>query len=368
MRIESTHDLIDRLSGLSSTIRAMDFASDIDDEPLASHMYNFANRAQALEEVAMTVHTLTADLGLSAEKVRAVVKPLLSDRTFYGAYHELGVYRWLNYRGVDYEPQPEVTRGETLNQGGPTELDGRFSDADVYFDIKSFGFQYHLKEEYRAKLEQELSARVVIDGSMSNSLRDIRTIALQDEAGFATVSDDLRNARRFQIRELNWDIKIPAKHERVTIETTTTNPYQLAAENRHYPFNFAKQFTRNRPFLLIFAYDHLFNGPLHINFANHADILFRSMCRRVFVQFQSDTTPISCLGRGYARSIDGTMPLRELASLLSGILFINLSNEQSWLYTNPNAVNTISHHRVQEMFNFDFPPQMQQDDFAHDTY
>ena len=92
------------------------------------------------------------------------------------------------------------------------------------------------------------------------------------------------------------------------------------------------------------------------------------MCRRVFVQFQSATTPISCLGRGYARSIDGTMPLKELASLLSGILFINLSNKQSWLYTNPNAVNAISQHHFEEMFNFDFPTQMRQDDFAHDNY
>ena len=247
MSIKSTHDLIDRLCGLSCTIRAMNFASDIGNEPLEPHMYNFANRTAALEEVVMTVHTLTADLGLSAEKVRAVVKPLLSGRNFYGAYHELGVYRWLNNCGVNYEPQPEVAPGETLNQGGAIELDGRFSDAGVYFDIKSLGFQYHLKEEYRAKLEQELSARVAIDGSMSNSLRDIRTIALEDRLGFATVLNDLRSACRSQIRELNWDIRIPSKHERVTRETTTTNPYQLAAENCYYPFNFAKQFTRNFP-------------------------------------------------------------------------------------------------------------------------
>ena len=368
LRIKSSHDLICRLSDLSATISAMDLAADVADQRLAGHMYSFANRPQALEEVATTVYTLTADLGLSPEKARAVVKPLLSDRTFGGAYHELGVYRWLNYRGVRYEPQPELAAGETLNQGGPTGLDGKFSFADVYFDIKSFGFQYHLKEQYRAQLAQQLSARVVINGSMNNALRDIKTVALEDRPRFATTVDELKKTGLSRISELRWDIRVPRDGDPITMETTTTNPYEVADENRYYPFNFAKQFTRNSAFLLVFAYDYLFNGPLHVNFADHADILFRSMCRRAFIQFQSDKRQISSLGKGYARRIDGRTTLGDLARLLSGVLFIDISNECSRLYTNPNAVNPITVHRREEMFDFDLPPNMHLDDFVHDNY
>lgn len=86
------------------------------------------------------------------------------------------------------------------------------------------------------------------------------------------------------------------------------------------------------------------------------------------MQSRSDSRPVSALGTAYAKRIDGNLSVAHVASLLSAVLFVNVQNRKSWFYTNPNAANPISRHRVDEMFDFDFPPKMHRDDFAHDNY
>ena len=366
--ITTLHGVIRRLSALSNSIDGNNLLSkfaDTDLLPDFPDMYNFANRPQALHEIATTVHTLTADLGLPNDKLPAVLNPLFKQQNFYGAYHELGAYRWLNYSGVEYEPQPRLESGQLLNQGGgQTDLDGRFVHAEVYFDIKSFGFEHEVKEAYRKRLANALGVDVIIDGSMNNAIDDIGSAF----ARFDTAVDELQKSGRSQIKDLDWDIRIRKPDERIATEITWTRPYHVAEENCYYPLIHAKQFTRSVPFLLVFAFDHMFNGPLHVNFADHADILFRSICRRTFMQSRSDSRPASALGTAYAKGIDANLPVSDIAGLLSAVLFVNVQNRKSWLYTNPNAVNPIPRHRLDEMFGFDFPPKMHLDDFANDNY
>lgn len=365
--IKTLHDVIRRLSELSNLVDADDLLSKntnfdlIDDFP---DMYNFANRPQALHEVVTTVHTLTSDLGLPTDKLPAVLNPLFKEHTFYGAYHELAAYRWLNYSGVQYTPQPKLAAGQLLNQGGPTDLDGHFTYANVYFDIKSFGFEYAIKEAYRRRLTRALGTDVIIDGSMNNAIDDISAAFTQID----TTVRDMQHSGRSRIADLDWDIRTRKPDERVAIETTWTDPYHVAQENCYYPLIHAKQFTRSEPFLLVFAFDQTFNGPLHVNFADHADVLFRSICRRTFMQSRRDNRSISALGTAYHKQIDGNLTVLEVAGYLSAVLFVNVQNRRSWLYINPNAVNPISTHRVDEMFGFDFPPKMHLDQFVYDNY
>lgn len=133
-------------------------------------------------------------------------------------------------------------------------------------------------------------------------------------------------------------------------------------------FNFAKQFTHNAPFLLIFAFDYLFSNTIHVNVANCSSTLFRSLCRRAFVQFKADTNTINSIGKGYAKNIDGTTKLRDVAKLLSGVLLVNIQNNQSWLYTNPNAKNRLSRYHLEQIFDFAFSYNMDIDNFRHEYY
>ena len=273
----------------------MDLKRKISDGPLPPHLYKFANQPQALEQIAMTAFTLTKDLGLPSKKMKKMLRDLLAKNTFYGSYYELGVYRWLNCNGVHYVPQPLVSQSDVLCQTGDVDLDGRFKFVDIYFDIKSFGFQYNLKERLRTCLQDEENLSVSIDGPMDHALRDIQTYALEDRGNYQTLVKNLRATGTGEIRKLDWKIKVIEVP--INFATTFENSTRSAKKNRHYPFNFAKQFTRNAPFLLIFAFDHLFSKTIHVNFANCSSTLFRSLCRRAFVQFKADKNAINSIGK-----------------------------------------------------------------------
>ena len=103
---------------------------------------------------------------------------LLAKNTFYGSYYEFGVYRWLNCNGTHYVPQPLVSQSDVLCQTGVVELDGHFKCTDANFDIKSFGFQYNLKERLRTRLREEENLSVSGDGLMDHAIRDIQASAL----------------------------------------------------------------------------------------------------------------------------------------------------------------------------------------------
>ena len=366
--ITTLHGVIRHLSARSSSIDSDRLlASNPDQElfPDFPDMYNLAGDLEVLDEVATTAHALTASLGLPRDKLHAILNPLFKKRTFYGAYHELRAYGWLNRAGIEYEPQPQVAAGELLKQGGgPADLDGRFVHADVYFDIKSFGFEHHLKEMFNKELVDVLEAEIVIDGSMDNAISDI-SVAFQQ---IPAIARQLRESGRARIDELDWEITTCRPNERVRSEITWHNPYRLAEANGYYPLAYAKQFTCSQAFVLIFAFDHAFNGPLHVNFADHADILFRSICRRSFVQSHGDCRPVADLGGGICRGIDENLTVSDVAHLLSAVLFVNVQNQRSWLYTNPNATYSISQHRIYEMFDFDLPRELHLDNFAHDNY
>ena len=86
------------------------------------------------------------------------------------------------------------------------------------------------------------------------------------------------------------------------------------------------------------------------------------------MQFKADTNTINSIGKGYAKNIDGTTKLCDVAKLLSGILFVNIQNNQSWLYTNPNANNYLSRYHLEQIFDFAFSYNMDIDNFRHESY
>ena len=358
----SLHKTINRLSDLSTVIQRMRLETKIDDSPVEGHMLNFANSERVLREIASTAEALAADLGMSLTDVETLLVPLFKSGTFYGSYHELRIYGWLLKNGVRFTAQPALDGTRVINPNGST-LDGRIDDIDLYFDIKSFGFQYRAKEDFRQKLSRLLKSQVVINGPMDVPIADLAQYTFPR---VEAITEDLRSTGASHVPELHWDIRTNSGR-RVTIETTTTDPYRLAEENRHYALNFSKQFTRLEPFMLIFGFGHEFNGSLHVNFANHADILFRSMARRFFMELANDVRDASELPNGFSNQL-AKASVSDVAKLLSGVLFVSLDEETCWLFTNPNATNPMTDYHVEQMFDFQPPHRMSLDDFAHDNY
>ena len=107
----------------------------------------------------------------------------------------------------------------------------------------------------------------------------------------------------------------------LTISMHGRNPYYLAKENALYPFRYAKQFTRNTPFILIFVVHSWFNAlSIRNDFAGEDTKLTRSLARRAFMQFSNDPRSIQTVCGGAVANVT----MAEASRLLSAIFFVNV--------------------------------------------
>jgi hypothetical protein len=102
----------------------------------------------------------------------------------------------------------------------------------------------------------------------------------------SSIASDLRQKQ--MVRKGRLLIRLDAQKP-VTVSSRQFDPYCLARENALFPYKDAQQFTRNKPFMLIFVVHPWFNAG---SIAAGADTTFtRSLARRAFMQFSADSTP-----------------------------------------------------------------------------
>ena len=161
----------------------------------------------------------------------------------------------------------------------------------------------------------------------------------------------------------------------ISVSTISHDPYALAKENAAYPFLSANQFTRNKPFVLIYVVHPWLNHlSLDSDFANAGTTFTRAFARRAFMQFSDDKT----LARDYCKQISDKTTLGDASRLLSAIMFVNVwpsdayrpgrseSNPKpSWIYLNPRATNKIPHGQMR-VFQNNLATYI--DDFSNDDY
>lgn len=354
------HALISELASRSKAIARMNLASSFVDAPLRGKLLNFANSPSDLDRVARAIEVLVAKAGLSVADAEIAVRQLINERHFYGAFCELATYGWFDQHDVAFQAQLKLSGSEVLNPNGCT-IDGRFTAVDGYFDIKGMGFEAYVTEQFKEALKKQLPGfDIVIDGPMDIAVKDIEVYAFGQ---LAALKAKLANGGLEKIQELGWTIRAQAQ-QRITISTHTADPYRLAEENRYYPFKTAGQFSRNAPFVLIFAYSHQFNPALAVNFAGMSDIALRSLARRAFIQLTTDASPAA----NYDQQVPSGIQIADAARLLSGLLFIHLDDGSAWMFMNPRATHKLSDDDLRQLFDFNLPPSLGTDGFAHDNY
>ena len=185
------------------------------------------------------------------------------------------------------------------------------------------------------------------------------------------IANKLRKDRIF--REGSMLIRLAPKAP-LTISMHGSDPYYLAKENALYPFRYAKQFTRNTPFILIFVVHSWFNAlSIHNDFAGEDTKLTRSLARRAFMQFSNDPRSIQTVCGGAVANVT----MAEASRLLSAIFFVNVWPSDadpsidylmpSWLYINPRATHRLTRWRL-GFFRASNPNGTYIDDFADDDY
>ncbi len=354
MKVNTIHSLIKELEKESAKISALYLCSTIQDEQIEGERFNFASDR---DEIAL-VGRAAENLPVSQPDLRKIMTDLLSEQNFYGQLCELAAYDWLRRSDAAFRVQIAQSGADVLNPNG-TDLDGMFVGRDVYFDIKGFGFEAYVREKFRAKLSGMVNkGRILIDSTCDNSVKDI-------EGAFRQLKDltaELQKAGVAKIPKLSWTLRTSTSP--LTVETNTADPYWIAEENWYYPFKTSRQFHRNSAFVLIFVFSPRLNGLMSVNFTGSTDVVLRSLARRAFLQTKGDTTPVTKFDSG----ADPAVTLDRASQLLSGLLFLNFTNERAWLFLNPRAQHPLKKDHVPELFDFMLPQGMSVDDFAHDNY
>jgi len=332
----------------------------LQDDQLTGNLINLANQPGELDRMSRSVDGLMRNSGFSTIDAENAVRNLLTDRHFYGSFCELGAYDWLERNNAPYTAQVALGSQDVLNPNGCT-IDGRFTSYVAYFDVKGFGMQAYLMEVFKQRLQSFASGlTILIDGPLDVAVKDIETFAF---GNIWQLSVKLSAGSIHKIREIGWSIKVVTP-QRVNISEHTIDPYVFAERNRYYPFKTSRQFTRNAPFLLVFPYSSQFNNMLASNVFNMADIALRALARRVFIQLTADK---ALLHQHDSQTSPG-LKVADAAKLVSALLFINLDNDEAWLFLNPRAEHKLTKYHIEQVFDFTIPVQMGIDDFENDNY
>lgn len=319
--LRTRHEWLNALEARSSFVAGLDLKrTAANDEYRAAGQkasnnkdaFNLANSAEHNDVVAATIDGL-ASKGADPKDLGKLVLDLTSRNT-YGTFCELSAYGFLLKGGHDFDIQMPMSGADILNPNGAA-LDGVIRlPQGVVFDIKAFGFHEHLVARLTERLSGDLSPNAVLaQDSWDVPVSELFTL-LSGE--YDPLLQELRANGKATRGAIRFEARRPA---RVQMTSRVLDPEKLAAENAEYAFNYAKQFARHRPFILIFVIHPWVSGALHQNFSGYVDQFTAAFARRTFCQFTTDARPM----------YDLTMA--QAASLLSGIIFVN-----AWAGTPPS--------------------------------
>ena len=366
MNLRTTHDWIQKLAGRSGEIADMKLEATLTNANLDTDAFNLANSDAHCNLVVRATRELLTNNFSSEENARSLLCNLIKRQT-YGAFAELATYDWLTRCHVRIATQVAMTPSDVLATNGST-LDGKIEHTGIYFDAKAFGFNGRLAQRLKERLDKEFpNEQILIEESWDLSFEAFRDLI---EAAPA-IAAELKQKRMVQKGRVR--VRLEAKKP-VTVSMRQVDPYHLAQENALYPFRDAKQFTRNSPFILIYVVHPWFNAlSIHSDFAGVDTAFTRSLARRAFMQFSTDSTPLASI----ARHVPAATTIADASRLLSAIFFVNVWPKEtdptitytlpSWLYLNPRATHRLDRGSA-ALFRAQDPHGTYIDDFANDDY
>lgn len=338
----------------------------IPEQDLLPPAKNLANSSEHNTLIIRATEELLRSQAASQEVTRELLKDIICRNT-YGKFLELAAYDWIMREGIKITTQINLQTHQILGSN-TASLDGKIDHCELYFDIKAFGFHGYLASILQNKLKAEIPTHdIFIEESWDLSVDDFSKLI----SDYRSIAQQLLAKRLF--RQGKMLIRMKEKQP-VSVSMRASDPYLLAKENSEYAFRSANQFTRNAPFLLIFALHPWFNQlTIHNDFAGHDSAFTRAFARRTFMQFTQDMRSV----RTVCSEITGSTTFADAASLLSGIAFLNVwpfdlypsgSSENnpvpSWIYLNPRA----SHKAPQSTLRMLGARHTTMDDFANDDY
>jgi hypothetical protein len=298
--------------------------------------YDIANTPHVVATTGRVMLDLQSKCGASSATVRTLFLNLTSEPTAVGYLAQLQGYEWLLDQGASFIP--EVSHAATL-RGRPIDLDGQIGngDRDVFFDIKSFGFEPEYREMFKRRLEQKFAGfTITIDGSGNHGAD-----AIQDEA-FGKLAQhvaDLGNRDRIEIPALGWTIRKRKRQPGVTFSESEYSPDKFIEENKTVPLRFASQFTTDAPYILMLVQpDGVGSNQIKGNIFDFSGRLMQGIASHIFNQARADGSP----AKQYDSSLPPAVTVADAVLRLSGIAFYSRQAKLALLHLNARAASPIT--------------------------
>ncbi len=357
--MKTVYELIHALEVRSPIVATLNLVAEVADATIAGDLFNFGQDLPLINGFADSLEMLSQKNNARADDIKKLTKGLVSERHFYGSFCEIGTYRWLQERDVDFQAQVPRSSSEVLNKN-MSELDGNFTTTDIDFDIKAFGVEPYIAKQFLKKVQGEVGQQVEMDGPIDIGAKEIELTVFRE---LKRVVQELKASGISRIAPLNWILRLATGNISTSIQEN--DPYRFAEKNRVYALKGASQFAQTRPFVLIFALSARFNPGLAVNFDKSTEVALRALARRTFLEFRDDTDPVT---KYDDRAQNVTVA--HAAALVSALLFVDLDlAENARLFINPFAAQKFSRSHAMQIFDFDISKSISLiDDFAHDCY
>lgn len=329
------------------------------------------------------------------ENLVKTVRDLATKSGCYGAYSELCVLHVLSIGGFfDVSTNQTLPASESyaanLGHTQDTNMDGCIEDFDIFFDTKSFRdtitpilnnvtFKSTQRLFRAGLLPEDHRKRLHIQYQFSlcdtEEVYKGRISDLIDEFFMKFKEEIVRFSYEYnRIKGINSDL-IPGLRYifnwgGVTSAESSYSPYERA-EKLVEPLlvRYTDKFLIHHPFMLVLVNHPWFNQVDTGSFGFNK-VLYRSLSRRVFMQFRYDSRKMSEINNDFK----GDELIDDISKHISAILYIDVFSAvdkgvpyKCYLYTNPRAINKIHaeaiYHTIQNKKLLD-----ELDDFRHDNY
>ena len=342
------------------------------------HLFNLCADEDAIRTIANVLENLSSE----DFTIKTHLCGLLYGNSGY--LYELLTYDWLMKRDIYFAPQVKVASEDILsNKSSGTALDGIFMNGSIYFDIKSFEIPVNINEAIINKLSTSFSNfNIMLEGNLDSDYSELarltleKTIEIEKAVKEAFSSDNDSDCKEciawsYPITELGVSIRFEQKDVNGGIHMAIGefDPYGWAKNNEVFFLKNVEQYATKRPFILICPYKNL---PLY---KEDIKIGLRSIARRAFVKLHniSKSDPnYDRYNKEAHRKIDNSVSIAEIASYLSGILFIDISKrpivENGFFFANPNAVKRLDYFHLEQIFNYEIQKMPYYDNFSNDNY
>lgn len=285
---------------------------------------------------------------LFARHIQSAIAPMADDQvaSWLGAVlstpnegflNEAYAYGVLAERGFRFECPYRIDSGQLYraHAGAEVKLDGRFTDADVMFDLKSLLAPERIARRLLAAANDRLAEHGMV-AAFSGTL-DFDYLAVGDtefSRQLRFICNHAQIGRRIELPDWRLVFTIYSATHAPPDSELEFRADRFAASNRHFFVSDAKQIPRSGKFVLSYTY----LGPYHPFFLpdtepRRAERLFS---RRSFIELSRNTKPVV----RYCGDADPKATVADIVRSIGGILFVGLDRERNAtvrLHLNPNA-------------------------------